>query len=108
MRRFLEEQEFFIEREIMIKEDGKYYFVLGVSKGTGNAMDYGREVFYRYGRLLLEERDPVLLEYLKKEEGQLEAILGGLSRSKTEAAEKRMEELRQEMAWNKEAQDEMR
>lgn len=108
VRRFLEEQEFFIEREIMIKEDGKYYFVLGVSKGTGNTMDYGREVFYRYGRQLLEERDPVLLEYLKKEEGQLEGILGGLSRSKTEASEKRMKELRQEMAWNKEAQDEMR
>ena len=108
VRRFLEEQEFFIEREIMIKEDGKYYSVLGVSKGTGNTMDYGREIFYRYGRLLLEAKDPVLLEYLKKEEEQLKGILEGISQRGTQAAGKRMEELQKELAWNKEAQDAMR
>ncbi|MEY8352311.1 class I SAM-dependent methyltransferase [Lachnospiraceae bacterium 54-53] len=107
VRKFLEEQAFFIEREIMIKEEGKYYFVLGVARKGGSSMDYGREVFYRYGKRLLEACDPVLLEYLKKEEGQLKQILKGLSKSGTEAAGKRIEELRQELFWNKEAQDEM-
>lgn len=108
VRRFLEEQEFFIEREIMIKEDGKYYSVLGVSKGTGKTMDYGREVFYRYGKRMIEARDPVLHEFLKKEEEQLKGILCGLSKNRTESAEKRMRELQEELSWNEEAQDEMR
>lgn len=107
VRKFLEEQEFFIEREIMMKEEGKYYSVLGVTRKAGCTMNYGREIYYRYGKKLLEPKDPVLLEYLLKEEEQLKRILEGLFKSGTEAAGKRIKELRQELAWNKEAQDEM-
>jgi len=107
VRKFLEEQEFFIEREIMMKEEGKYYSVLGVTRKAGSTMNYGREIYYRYGKQLLESKDPVLLEYLIKEEELLKGILKVLFKSETEAAGKRIEELRQELAWNKEAQDEM-
>ncbi|WP_024346490.1 tRNA (adenine(22)-N(1))-methyltransferase [Lacrimispora indolis] len=108
VRRFLEEEAFFIWRETMIKEEGKYYSVMGVSRKPGAAAADGREFFYRYGRGLLESKDPVLKEYLIKEEEQLEQIMSGLSVSETESARRRMEELKLELAYNKEAQDAMR
>ncbi len=108
VRRFLEEQEFFIERETMIKEEGKYYTVMGVTRKEGITMSYGREVLYRYGKHLMDLRDSVFMEYLKKEEVQLKQILTGLLKSDTQAAGRRITELRQELAWNKEAQNEMR
>lgn len=108
MRRFLLEQAFFIEQETMIKEDGKYYVVMrAVRKELHNNHD-GREISYRYGKSLLESKDPVLTEYLKKEEIQLEEILKGLLKGESESAEKRMRELKTELSWNKEAQDAMR
>ncbi|MDR2023774.1 MAG: class I SAM-dependent methyltransferase [Hungatella sp.] len=108
VRRFLEEQEFFIERETMIKEECKYYTVMGISRETRAGNKEEREISYRYGRSLLESKDPVLKEYLKKEEEQLGQIMKGLSVSSTDAAVRRMEELKFELAYNKEAQNAVR
>lgn len=108
VRRFLEEQEFFTWRETMIKEEGKFYTVMGINRTNKAGEKDEREISYRYGRSLLESKDPVLKEYLKKEEEQLEQIMSGLSESQTEAAVRRMEELKLELAYNKEAQNAVR
>jgi len=108
VRRFLAEQEFFIERETMIKEEGKFYTVMGINRMNKAGEKDEREISYRYGRSLIESKDPVLKEYLKKEEEQLEQIMSGLSESQTEAAVRRMEELKLELAYNKEAQNAVR
>lgn len=135
VRRFLEEEAFFTWQETMIKEEGKYYSVIGVSRKPKAALDHRRslgiplgealpgknggqeeplgginqrEISYRYGKALLESKDPVLMEYLKKEEEQLQQIMSGLSASGTEAAARRREELELELSYNKEAQDAMR
>lgn len=108
VRRFLEEQEFFTWRETMIKEEGKFYTVMGINRTNKAGEKDNREISYRYGRSLLESKDPVLKEYLKKEEEQLEQIMSGLSESQTEAAVRRMEELKLELAYNKEAQNAVR
>ena len=108
VRRFLEEQEFFIERETMIKEEGKFYTVMGINRTNKAGEKDEREISYRYGGSLIESKDPVLKEYLKKEEEQLEQIMSGLSESQTEAAVRRMEELKLELAYNKEAQNAVR
>ncbi|EFC94327.1 hypothetical protein CLOSTHATH_07507, partial [Hungatella hathewayi DSM 13479] len=50
---------------------------------------------------------PVLAEFLKKEQEQLEQILDTLKDSDTPAALKRRVEMMEKLAWNKEAQDEM-
>jgi len=92
----------------MIKEEGKFYSVMGISRKIKTGDKDEREISYRYGRSLLESKDPVLKEYLKKEEEQLEQIMRGLSGSQTEAAVRRMEELKLELAYNKEAQDAVR
>jgi tRNA (adenine22-N1)-methyltransferase len=73
----------------------------------GASADDGREISYRYGKSLLESKDPVLTEYLEYEKVQLEEILKGLSKGETESVEKRMRELKTELSWNKEAQDAM-
>jgi tRNA (adenine22-N1)-methyltransferase len=108
VRRFLEEQEFFTWRETMIKEEGKFYTVMGINRTNKAGEKDEREISYRYGRSLIESKDPVLKEYLKKEEEQLEQIMSGLSESQTEAAVRRMEELKLELAYNKEAQNAVR
>ncbi len=108
VRRFLEEQEFFTWRETMIKEEGKFYTVMGINRTNKAGEKDNREISYRYGRSLLESKDPVLKEYLKKEEEQLGQIMRGLSESQTEAAVRRMEELKLELAYNKEAQNAVR
>jgi tRNA (adenine22-N1)-methyltransferase len=108
MRRFLVEQAFFVEQETMIKEDGKYYVVMRAVRTPSVSVDDGREVSYRYGKSLLESKDPVLAEYLEDEAYQLEEIRKSLSNGETESAKSRMRELETELSWNKEAQDAMR
>lgn len=106
VRRFLEKESFSIARETMMKEDGKYYTVMGVTR-DGISWDYTSEPHYLYGGRLIRQKSPVLAEFLKKEQEQLEQILDTLKDSDTPAAFKRRGEMEAMLAWNKEAQDEM-
>lgn len=108
VRRFLDKEGFDIRREAMVKEDGKYYIVMGADRKEKESVYSSREIWYRYGRSLLEASDPVLLEYLLLEEKKLKAILAGLIKQQTEAQVRRAEEIRRELVLNKEAQNEMR
>lgn len=116
VRRFLKKQSFFVVRETMIEEDGKYYTVMGVMRSRGRKgagaeagfeAEAEKEVYYRYGRLPIREKNPVLLEYLKKEREQLEQIKKTLEDSPTPGAMRRLKEVCKELSWNEEAQDEM-
>lgn len=107
VRKFLEKESFFIEKETMLKEEGKYYTVMGVSRARDKAKPWDREIYYRYGKVLVEAKDPVLLEYLRKEQVQTEHILEGLKKSGSLTAKSRMKELSSLLVFNKEAQDEM-
>ena len=62
VRHFLEESGWNIDAEDMVREDGKYYTAIHAVPGD---MAWGQEVFYRYGKLLLENRHPVLRKYLE-------------------------------------------
>ncbi len=107
VRKFLKEHEFSIQRETMIKEDGKFYTVMGINRGNWDLEESDCESGFRYGRHLLDSKDPVLKEYLEKEQMQLGQILKGLKSSGTNHAESRTLELELELKWNKEAQDAM-
>ena len=63
-RLFLYENNFAIRDEFMVKEDGKYYFILKADTGR---MEKPEDEYLYYGRPLLERCDMTLLEYLKKE-----------------------------------------
>lgn len=113
VRRFLDKESFSIARETMVKEDGKYYTVMGVTRdgsradASGDCREETKEPYCLYGSRLIREKDPVLAEFLKKEQEQLEQILDTLKDSDTPAALKRCREIKEKLAWNKEAQDEM-
>ncbi len=95
VRRYLESHGFFIEDEAMVKEDGKFYTVMKVHRGEETL---GREIYFRYGKRLIEKREPVLAEYLAKEEKRVRGILDGLEGSGPEGTESLTESQRKARA----------
>lgn len=103
-RHGLEELGLAICREVMVREDGKYYTVMAARPGQ---MHYDQEWRYRYGDCLIRDKSPVLLEFLRREEGQLEGILKRLEKQESEGARKRYLEMEQELKEMREAYDAM-
>ena len=66
VRRYLHKQGYEITKEHMLKEDGKFYVMMRAVKSK-IPQQYETECDYIYGKLLLEEKNPVLLEYLDRE-----------------------------------------
>lgn len=104
VRMYLEKQGFSIREETMVKDEGKYYIIIKVARGS---MAYGRMPYYKYGKLLITEKHPVLKEYLKLEEQKVKKILNALESVGTQTSVSRRQELHQELMWIKEAIDEM-
>lgn len=75
VRAFLAENSFAVTDERIVKEDGKFYFVLRAQ--NGNTLPPEGAGLY-YGSLLLERRDTVLKEYLERELTLRERILESL------------------------------
>ena len=90
VREYLHRTGFVIVKEDMIFEDGKYYPMMKAVHGE-NTDD--RKIWFLYGRLLLENRHPVLKSYLEKEYDGCCKLLEKLSRTSTEVAKHRCEEL---------------
>lgn len=104
VRRFLLGHGFMISEETMLEEDGKFYTVMKAEPGS---MEYGGEGHYRYGKYLIEKKNPVLRCFLEKERQLKEGILSQLAAKDTDGARERILTLRQELQWIKEVQDEM-
>lgn len=123
VRRYIYASRFRIVREDMVEEDGKYYMMMrcvpaaeapGVPESgmaaadlaaSGKAADRASagtemtEVYYRYGRCLVQQRNPVLLGYLHKSEMQLRGILENLRRQEpTEPIRRRIGEVEEKLA----------
>ena len=95
VRRFLKTAGWSIVAEDIVEEDGKYYFPMKAQPilDHQNSSAYS-EADYRYGRLLIKAKHPVLLEYLEKEEAICIQIRDSLSRQEmTPAIIQRKEEL---------------
>jgi tRNA (adenine22-N1)-methyltransferase len=106
VRRYLREHEYSVTAENMILEDGKYYPMMRVLPQPAfseEETEY-REVYDLYGRLLLQEKHPVLRQYLEREEKQLTDILGELDRqSASEKLEIRRAEIEKKLEMNRRA-----
>lgn len=100
VRHFLETQGFCIQSENMVLEDGKYYPMMRVAKGS---MKLAKECFYEYGSFLLQEKNPVLREYLNKEQKNYKEIIEKLSRGSSEKQRKRIKEIEELLQVNQEA-----
>ena len=102
VRRFLHKQGYEITKEHMLKEDGKFYVMMRAVK-CEEPQAYETECDYIYGKLLLEEKNKVLLEYLKRERRLREDVLSALAGQDTENARLRRESLNREFSLIEEA-----
>ncbi len=96
VRKTLKDLGFLIIKESMLKEDGKFYVILKARTSANlNERDYQLtkpEHFY-YGRLLLEEKNPVLYEYLQSEKQVYKNIYNELITLPTKQSIERQNEL---------------
>ncbi|MDD6207030.1 MAG: class I SAM-dependent methyltransferase [Clostridiales bacterium] len=96
VRRFLAQQGYEIRKESMVREDGKYYTALFSVKSE----DYRfYPVYERYGKSLLESRNPVLKEYLLSQEKKNNQIIQTIKEQGKESHGELLEELYKEMEY---------
>ena len=82
-RHFLVSHGFEIEDEQMLKEDGKYYFIIKCRKSEGSACSEFSETQYQYGWKLLDSKDKTLYEYLIKEKETNEGISNSIKKDES-------------------------
>lgn len=102
VRVYLLEHGYIIEQEQMVADDGKYYIILKVRHGKEK--DAYSDAEYLYGRYLLQEKNPTLINFLKKEFKKYQEILSGMENCHTPSVEIRRMEILQsleqiEMIW---------
>lgn len=97
VRQMLGEKGFLIINENMVKEDGKYYVMMkAVPQHTAMVSEpylLTREEHYHYGKLLLEQKHPVLKKFLMWDLGLSEGIMEALKNEKTENSLSRRKEI---------------
>ncbi|MDF2609441.1 MAG: hypothetical protein K0R92_915 [Lachnospiraceae bacterium] len=98
VRKYLHTIGFQISGEQMLEEDGKYYDIIKAAPALDNET-YDREVFYQYGKLLLEGQDTVAKDFLMREKRLKKQVMEELSRNLTENTKKRLTQVEQEIAY---------
>lgn len=88
VRELMRKLRYHIISENMVKEDGKYYVMMkavpeGFIKDTRSYLLMEEEHIH-YGRVLLENRHPILQEYLLWEQGLCNTILQDLTNEETD------------------------
>lgn len=101
VRLYLQEHGYRITEEKMVLEDGKYYPMMHVIHGH---MEPLSDVELKYGKNLLEQRHPVLKDYLEKERQNLEKIRENLVSISSEKGETRKREVEVLIEQNSRAQ----
>lgn len=99
VRRYLLGNDYSIQEEAMLTEDGKYYIIIRAVHGS---QSYEKMCEYRYGKELLTNTNPVLKDYMEKELSKLKVLLENLTDISTENARKRQMELEEEIQCIKE------
>lgn len=105
VRSYLVSHGFSIAEEDMVEEEGKYYPMMKVVHGTAGVYT---EAELLYGKLLLEQRHPVLREYLLREKRIKNDIAVRLGGSRNARSRERESEIEKELRLIDEALDHYR
>ncbi len=101
VREMLKEHDFLITDENMIKEDGKYYVMMKAKRSNlvDNQEEYvlTEEEHFQYGRLLLEQKHPILLEFLLWDLSICEDIVNSLELETSDNAMLRRREIQEKI-----------
>ncbi len=89
VRRFLNHQGYKILAEDFVEEDGKYYPMMKVDFRAHASEAYTRCQYF-YGKRLLEEKHPVLRQYLDRDKKIKEGILSKLNQKMKEKPQDRI------------------
>lgn len=104
VRGYLQQNGWRIEAEDMVFEDGKYYPMMRAGRGRMGELTPEEAL---YGPLLLRDRNPVLAEFLKKEEKTYEAIRRALFGEPGEGAGRRMRQVEERLKQIRRAREEL-
>ena len=94
VREYLRLHHYKIVDEDMICEDGKYYAMMRVKHGKMTPLT---EIEQKYGPVLLAKKDPVLKEFLEREERKFTEIREHLAQMEGEKAAFRKKEVEKEL-----------
>ncbi|MDF2870876.1 MAG: trmK [Anaerocolumna sp.] len=97
VRRYLHDNGYRIESEKMVKEDEKYYIIIKAVK-DGVKEVYEQELFYLYGKKLLESGNHLVEEFLLREGRLKEQVEESLKGTDTVGSNKRLEEIRADIS----------
>ena len=101
LRHYLQDRGYRIISENMVSEDNKFYPII---KAVHGQMDWDKEVYFRYGKILLREENPVLHEFLLVEKDYCSKLLKELSENEDiPHVFVRMEEVKTDLALNADA-----
>lgn len=93
VRKYLHENSFAIKEEKMVLDEGKYYVVMRAVPDKEKEY-YDKDVFYQYGKLLLEKKESVLREYLIREQRLHLEITEKLEDAPGQRSESRLKEVK--------------
>ena len=102
VRIFLEHIGFAIICEEMLVDDGKYYVMMKAKKAEKSQV-LQREVFYRYGKYLLEHKNECLYDFLQRELKNCDSIIQKIQGNTSEKGRQKLLELQEDIAFCKEA-----
>jgi tRNA (adenine22-N1)-methyltransferase len=97
VRRYLHDNGYRIESEKMVKEDEKYYIIIKAVKDRVKEV-YEQELFYLYGKKLLESGNHLVEEFLLREGRLKEQVEESLKGTDTAGSNKRLEEIRADIS----------
>jgi tRNA (adenine22-N1)-methyltransferase len=101
VRQKLQDWGFLIVQENMVIDDGKYYMMMRAIPGAivqePQMYELSKQEHFYYGRLLLEERNLVLQDFLRWDLGLCENILRGLEAEHSENAKAREKEMQEKI-----------
>lgn len=78
LRRYLSENEFIIIDEKIVKEFHHFYFIIKAKKGISKTDD---SIYYEISKILIQKKDPVMIDYLKKVIHTNEKIISSLEKT---------------------------
>jgi len=103
LRHYLKDNGFVIISESMVFEDYKYYPMM---KAVHGEMNWDREVYFAYGKILLREENPVLHQFLLQERDYYVNLYNELCcQEPTERVVSRLRDVEISLALNNEALD---
>ena len=82
-RQYLIKNNLYIKDEKIVFDDNKYYFILKVIKNTDNLSQDYKDYELLYSKILLQNKDKVLYNYINKQLMQYKEIINDINKSNT-------------------------